>query len=286
MAAVLASCGGRVETKAPVGEPPSWEQLKNATYYGLQLPGAPVALQDGFWERVRTSVTLAEGFRATGDLTGDGRPDAVVILGESGGGSGSFQYLAAVGYRDGRLENLATVPLGDRVQVRRVRIAPGELEADVVQAGPGDPACCPGELVTRRWRYEPAGLHELPPGEAKRFNLAALEGSQWTLHSLDAKTPLAGANPVTLTVMETGFSGSTGCNNFSAAAESGEMGVLKVKEPLASKLPCEGDVAALEQQFLAALEKVDSMAFQNGRLALNYRDGGDVKTMTFDPVQP
>jgi heat shock protein HslJ len=283
--AILAACGKDPST-VPPREPPSWEDLKKATYYGLQLPGAPIELQDGVWERVRTRVTLAADFRAVGDLSGDGHPDAVVILAESGGGSGTYNYLAVVGYRNDRMENLATAPLGDRVQVKSVRIEPGKLAAEVVQAGPGDPACCPGDLVTRYWRYSDAGLQELPPGESRRFNLAALEGSQWTLHSLDLATPAAKEPPVTLTIMENGFSGSTGCNSYSAAATSGEMGALKVAEPIASKLPCAGDAAAVERQFLEALGKVDSMSFLSGRLLLNYLDANRPKALSFDPVQP
>lgn len=286
LAVILASCGGRRDSGEAVRDPPSWDQIQKLTYYGLQLPGAPVALENGVWERVRIRVTLAPNFREVGDLTGDGHPDAVVILAETGGGSGTFNYLAVAGYRNDRIENLATVPLGDRVQVKSVRVQPGRLEAEVVQAGPGDPACCPGDLVVRSWRYDDAGLQELPAGEARRFNLAALEGSQWTLHSLDREAPAPKEHPVTLTIMETRLSGSTGCNNYSAAAASGEMGKLKVAEPVLSKLPCAGDAAAVERQFIAALGKVESMAFSNGRLLLTYREGDKPKALEFDPVKP
>lgn len=274
----------------PKREPPSWDQLKKATYYGLQLPGAPVELTDGVWERVRTRVTLAPDFREVGDLTGDGYPDAVVILAESGGGSGTFNYLAVVGYRNDRIENLATVPLGDRVQVKAVRVHPAKLEADVVQAGPGDPACCPGDLVTRTWRYDDAGLQELPAEEAKPFGLAALEGSQWVLHSLGPETQGPTEHPVTMTIMETGLSGSTGCNNYSVAATSGEMGKLTVGEPMLSKLPCTGDAANLESRFVEAMGKVDRISFLNGRLLLHYgaldQKTGRPQALSFGPAKP
>jgi heat shock protein HslJ len=279
-------CGGGRSTSAPVRDAPTWEQLKKTTYYGLQLPGAPVELEDGVWQRVRTRIALAPDFVATGDLTGDRHPEAVVILAESGGGSGTFNYLAVVGYRNDRIENLATVPLGDRVQVRSVRVEPGKLEAEVVQAGVGDPACCPGDLVTRSWRYDDAGLQEQPAGEPKRFGLGALEGSQWVLHSVDLEAALPKDRPVTMTIMETGLSGSTGCNNYSATAKSGEMGKLTVGEPVMSKMACSGDAANLEKQFADALSKVDRMSFLNGRLLLHYAGGDKPRALAFDPMKP
>jgi heat shock protein HslJ len=103
---------------------------------------------------------------------------------------------------------------------------------------------------------------------------------------LDLDTPAPKDHPVTLTIMETRLSGSTGCNNYSVAAASGEMGKLKVAEPVLSKLPCADDSAAVERQFIAALGKVESMSFLNGRLLLNYRDGDKPKALAFDPVKP
>ena len=48
---------------------PTLEELKRATYSGIkEVPGA-VALKDGRWEEGHAAVTLAPGFRVTGDLT-------------------------------------------------------------------------------------------------------------------------------------------------------------------------------------------------------------------------
>jgi heat shock protein HslJ len=284
----LLSCGGRQPDRAEkfVREAPSWQQLKTATYYGLQLPGAPITLTDGSWQRVRTRVDLAPDFRIVGDVSNDGNPDAVVILAESGGGSGTFNYLAVVGYRNDRLENLGTVPLGDRVQVKGVVIRPGELEAEVVQAGPGDPACCPGDFVKRVWRYDDAGLQEVTHDKPQRFNLAALEGTQWVLRSMDLESTVPAEPQVTLTIMETALSGSTGCNNYSTPAKSGEMGKLTIGMTAASKMACLPEASSVERQFLEALGKVDRISFLNGRLLLHYPGGETPSALSFDPLQP
>jgi heat shock protein HslJ len=285
---VLSACA-RKEPEAkvePVREAPTWEQLRTATYYGLQLPGAPVTLEDGKWERVRTQILLAPDFRVVGDISGDRIPEAAVILAESGGGSGTFHYIAVVGYRNDRLENLGTVPLGDRVQVRSVRILPSKLEAEVVQAGPGDPACCPGDLVNRYWSYSDAGLQELPRGEARRLELAALEGTQWVLRSLDLESPVPPEPQVTLTIMGTALAGFTGCNDYTIPATSGMMGKLTLGAPAASHLACPPEAAAVERQFLELLPRVNRLSFLNGRLLLNYDSEGKPGALSFDPLQP
>jgi hypothetical protein len=109
------------------------------------------------------SVMLVGNFRLTGDLDGDGAAEAVVLLAWSGGGSGEFLHLAVLGRRNGRVRNIATAPIGDRVQVRDARIDGHRITIDVVQAGPGDAMCCPGELATRSWTLASGRLGETPP---------------------------------------------------------------------------------------------------------------------------
>jgi hypothetical protein len=91
------------ETRGTAKEPPpTIQELKNATYMRFDL--GPVTLVDGWWHGeppVKGSasgptVHLLGDFRLVGDLEGDGREEAVVLLGESGGGSGTYVYLAVV----------------------------------------------------------------------------------------------------------------------------------------------------------------------------------------------
>jgi len=66
-----------------------------------------------------------------------------------------------VGRRNGSLLNLGTSLIGDRVQVRSMRLAEGRIELDVVQQGPEDAACCPTQKATRTWELRPDGLAEV-----------------------------------------------------------------------------------------------------------------------------
>ncbi len=109
---------------------PSIEELKNATYRGVTEAGASFTLDGGKWEgqpfaaggASRPSVTFVRDFRLAGDLDGDGAEEAVVLLAANAGGSGERSYVAVVGRREGKLTNLATAPVGDRVQVRAAAI--------------------------------------------------------------------------------------------------------------------------------------------------------------------
>ena len=103
------------------------EELKNAEYQGIYQE--PIQLTDGTYEgepfveggASRPTVTFIEpnaGPMAWGDLNGDGVDDAVVLLVENSGGSGSFVYMAAVLNQGGKPENVDTVLLGDRAQVQ------------------------------------------------------------------------------------------------------------------------------------------------------------------------
>ncbi len=142
--------------------------LKNMSYSGLKAAPVPVKLVDGRWEGApyidggasRPSVHFVGDLYRIGRIADSTSNAAVVFLSESSGGSGTFVYLAVVEKRNGVLINTATAALGDRVQVRDVRIENGAIAVDVLQAGPQDAACCPGELATRHWRLNDTGIVE------------------------------------------------------------------------------------------------------------------------------
>ena len=134
---------------------PTLQELKSATYRGVEAAGADFTLANGRWEgqpyepgaASRPSVTFARDFRLAGDLDGDGADEAVALLAASTGGTGEMSYVAVVGRPGGTITNIATARIGDRVQVRDARIDGRRIVLDVVQAGEHDAACCPGELA-------------------------------------------------------------------------------------------------------------------------------------------
>lgn len=264
---------------------PSLDELMNMKYAGIGASGA-VTLADGRYENApaRRSVTLARGFRITGDLDGDGRDEAVVLLAESRGGSGTFNYLAIVSGKSGAAANVATTPLGDRVQVRAARIHARRLELDVVRAGPQDAMCCPGELATVAWELRGGRIQPVEPGvKPGRLSLAAVAGAEWELRSWTLDEPVPEGIEITFEVSGDRVAGHAACNRYFATATAGESpGDVAIGAAGATKMACPEPQMAAESRFLARLAAVRKYAFMAGQLALSWNEGDQAGTMLFE----
>jgi hypothetical protein len=82
---------------------------------------------------------------------------------ESSGGSGSFWYLAAVLNQGGEPANVATVLLGDRLQVEAVSVDGGTITVNAVTHAPDDPMCCPSQESTLTYEFRAGELVETTP---------------------------------------------------------------------------------------------------------------------------
>jgi heat shock protein HslJ len=288
LALLLAGCGtSESGADSALGQSaPTVDELSNAAYEGLEGVGQAVTLVDGRWEDVpkRLSVSLAHDFRVTGDLDGAPPDEAVVLLAESTGGSGTFNYLAVVARRDGRAVNVATAPLGDRVALRDLRIVDRQVVADVLQAGANDAMCCPGELATRTWALEAETLRELPAsGATSRLSLDAIGGPTWVLRSwaFDESAPVA--PEVTLEWRDGRLAGSSGCNTYGAAATAGESpGEVSIGPTMGTRMMCPDAEMQVEERFLSQLAKVRTFGFMLGQLALTYQTDDRTDVMLFE----
>ncbi len=99
-----------------------------------------------------TIVLLAEP-RARADIDDDGDIEALAVLSESSGGSGTFHYLAVLDMSPGGFRSQATVLLGDRIQVTRLEVAGALVNVGLIEARPTDPVCCPGKAQSRSWLW-------------------------------------------------------------------------------------------------------------------------------------
>lgn len=148
---------------APVESHLTLHQLRNAQYH-LPLLGdenTPIQFTDGaghiaFGEGAteRVSAGIVNDTVAFGDLDGDGIADAAVVVFISGGGSGTFIHLVAVLDRDGQPTQAALAYLGDRVPVRSLAIAGGNVVAETVVHRPSDGLCCPSLEITRAFTLQ------------------------------------------------------------------------------------------------------------------------------------
>jgi hypothetical protein len=91
---------------------------------------------------------------ASGDLNQDGTEDAVVLLWANGGGSGQFEYLAAVLNQSGNPKNVATALLGDRVEVMSIEVRAKQIRVDLITQGLHDPMCCPTLEVVQTYELQ------------------------------------------------------------------------------------------------------------------------------------
>src|SRR5215510_13960249 len=211
-------------TKESALQAPTLKELKNASYSGVEGLKSPIKLVDGRWKgspykkgsASRPVVNLVGDLRVLGDLTGDGTEDAVVLLNYAPGGTGQLLYLAVMTRRKNKIENIATTLIGDRFQIRDVRIEQKRIFVDVIQAGPKDAMCCPGEVTTREWTLESGGKLNRYTVTAKpvRLTLETIGNTEWILRSWDSKQPAPTRPAVTLIFKDGRFTGSSGCNNY------------------------------------------------------------------------
>jgi hypothetical protein len=215
-------------------------------------------------------------------LDADGADEAVVLLSESGGGTGHWDYVAVVDRQAGELLNVATALLGDRVQVRDARIEDGRILLDLVQAGSQDAMCCPGELVTRGWHLRPGGLEEfVTSSKSGRLSLATLGAGEWVLRRWSWDEAAAASPAVTLA---SGMASSWAVRRrYFAPATDGEMpGDASVGPAGATRMSCADAAMQVEERFLKQLAAVKKYGFVAGQLALSYQLGDTMGVMLFE----
>jgi heat shock protein HslJ len=292
------AAGPALGADAPAGAPgatgaPTEQEAGNATYAGLLDVDGPIALVGGQWEREpyapdgasRPRVVVAPGFRATGDLDGDGQDEAVVVLAQSSGGSGTYNYLAALDRVDGGVRNVATVALGDRVDIRSASIDGGTLQVSVLRAGEGDAMCCPGELADLAWTLGAEGFSPAASaGVTGRLSFDTLGNAEWVLREWNFGEAVPEGSEVTLAYKEGQIVGSNGCNRYFASIETGEgPGDMTVGPIGATQMACPDPASTVEARYMRQLEAATKFGFLLGRLALTYRlDDGAVGAMLFE----
>jgi heat shock protein HslJ len=284
-------------TRESAMQAPTLKELKNASYSGIEGLKGPVKLVDGRWKgrpykkgsASRPVVSFVGNLRVTGDLDGDGADEAVVLLNYAPGGTGQLLHLAVMARKKGKIENVATTLIGDRVQIRDVRIEPRRLFVGVVQAGPKDAMCCPGEVTTRGWTFEPGGKLNRYTVTTKpgRLTLETIGNTEWILRSWDSKQSAPKQPTVTLIFKDGRFTGSSGCNNYFAPVKEGNIpGDVETGPAGTTRKSCPNNEMSVERRFLDQLARVKKFSFLVTQLALSWEKEGVWKTMLFDKRQP
>lgn len=135
-----------VITDTPIVPPPppgglTLDMLRNGTYHTPYFDRT-VTLVDGSYTDGTFNVHMLNVY-AFGDINGDAKDDAAIILVENDGGSGSFESVIAVTNQGGAPHQTSFAELGDRVVINSIDISSAVIHLDMVAFGPSDPLCCP-----------------------------------------------------------------------------------------------------------------------------------------------
>ena len=97
-------------------------------------------------------VTTLSDKRATGDVDGDGRADAIVVLTQQPGGTGTFYYVAVVLNGANGVTTTPATLLGDRVAVTGLRLDGATIVVEFMDHASGQPlASSPSVPTTKRF---------------------------------------------------------------------------------------------------------------------------------------
>lgn len=75
----------------------------------------------------------------SGDVSGDGRPDAALLISDDPGGSGTFYYAALALAGNGGWHATNVVPLGDRIKPEGIDFTDGRFVYRFLERRPGEP---------------------------------------------------------------------------------------------------------------------------------------------------
>lgn len=277
------------------GSAPLPSELQNGSFSGFAVTDKPIMLKDGKWQgepydkgaASRPEILLLAGTYLAGDFDGNGSDDAAVLLAESGGGSGTFYYLAVVVKKDGKLQNIATKMIGDRVQIVKIGNEKGVIVVTILQAGPNDPACCPADLVMRTFTLKGNALQEeKKTGKADRLTPDVIAGVTWVLTGWNRDEPAPREPEITLVYKDGKFAGSSGCNRYFTDVTAGEVpGYISVGMIGATMMMCPPPINKAEMRFQKQLEGITAFGFDSGRLVLSYSEGESGGAMFFERKQ-
>ncbi len=131
-----------VYTPAPAAPVAVSFDPQNATYV---INGQNVALLNGFSQTPAAPgsalmvTTRIFGTPASGDLNGDGRPDAAMLITQDSGGSGTFFYVAAALNSSQGTMGTNAFYLGDRIAPQNISINNGVILVNYADRYPGEP---------------------------------------------------------------------------------------------------------------------------------------------------
>lgn len=221
-------------TPACAGEKPTKVRVKNGEFESEKQ-------EDGYVDRFYFKVYNIN----YGDVTGDGKDDAVMLSICNTGGTGNFTEGFIYSISGGKAVLTARIPGGDRADggLRDVKIEKGLIVIEYNDGEKNSGACCPEGTITEKLRFTgrrlvPVGSpvkHDLFPTQRVRFAKGASGASlALTIPSDEGKRLIVGARAgQTLTV--------TVDNDKADVRLLGDVETTNITNGITTKLPKNGD---------------------------------------------
>ena len=137
----------------------------NAAY---TVNGQPVYLLNGLSQTQAAPgsaslvTTRIFGEPVSGDLNGDGRPDAALLITQDGGGSGTFFYVAAALAEGATTVGTNAFYIGDRVAPQNISIKDGVITVNYADRAAGEPMSTPPSVgVSKYFAVQNGSLGEI-----------------------------------------------------------------------------------------------------------------------------
>ena len=289
IALLLVGCQGMSKSEAvPRLAAPLKSDPLNTTY---TIGNRPVSLIDGRNEEPAAPnssskiITQVRNTPLFADINKDGTDDAVLILTQSTGGSGTFYYVAAAIATPGGYQGTTALVLGDRIEPQRIEIIDTKARISFLTRGSeesfADDPTVPRQMDVM-YVAENQQLAEVAidfEGEADP-NRMTLQMHTWTwiktvFNNDTAKEPQQ-AGDFTLSLTEDGqVSGTTDCNSFHGTVTVEKHKIHFGENMAMTRKFCEG---SQEMEFIGMLQNVSSFFFTSrGQLIMELKyDSGSM----------
>ena len=270
--------------QALIAEPRS--PLEASYVFGSGLKATVITLANGAYEEKGVAgvsdkrVIRVFGEPVYGDLDADGDDDAVLMMYEQTGGSGTFYYVAVALNEDGIYHGTDTMFIGDRIAPQTLRIQDGRPLVTYADRAANEPFSTQPHIGKSIVVYVNAKTHTIGElaqnfeGEADPSRMT-LEMTQWkwikTVHAPRTITPRVADKFSLRFTADSRVQIKTDCNTMGATfARQGAQ--LIIEDMVSTKMTCEN---SQEMLFADMLKQVTSYSFTSkGELLLKLRDGG------------
>jgi heat shock protein HslJ len=278
---LLAGCAGKESPPATATAPPrAGAVLTRDLVLDAQVAGvleAPVTLQAGRYAgppvapggASRPSIELWAPSILFGNLDGVPGDEAAALLSSSSGGSGEFVHVAVFALREGVARSIAVASVGDRARLFRAWLERERIRMDVIEAAPGEPACCPTQLARKSYALRGDTLQQVENTAVGSLSINLLAATDWMLVEMDGRPLAAAVLPPTALVEYGRIAGFAGCHRYTVPLTESQPGAVSVGEVVVTgDQDCAAAAADVEKQFLERLAQVRTYGFVAGRLVL------------------